>query len=78
MALTAAVSIWAAGALMLIATQAWVFAVAGFFLGLALTRIVSVASLSAVAGAVAALSTTSVSAKKMPSLVSSVFLMLHL
>lgn len=40
------------GALMLIAPQAWVFAVAGFFLGLALTRIVSVASLSAVAGAV--------------------------
>lgn len=39
------------GALMLVATQAWVFAVAGFFLGLALTRIVSVASLSAVAGA---------------------------
>lgn len=39
------------GALMLIATQAWVFAVAGFVLGLALTRIVSVASLSAVAGA---------------------------
>lgn len=39
------------GALLLVATQAWVFAVAGFVLGLVLTRIVSVASLSAVAGA---------------------------
>ena len=39
------------GAIMIIATQAWVVSVAGFFLGLALTRIVSVASLSAVAGA---------------------------
>lgn len=39
------------GALMLVATQAWVFAVAGFILGLVVTRIVSVASLSAVAGA---------------------------
>lgn len=39
------------GAIMLIAAQAWVVAVAGFFVGLVLTRIVSVASLSAVAGA---------------------------
>jgi glycerol-3-phosphate acyltransferase PlsY len=39
------------GAIMLIATQAWVVSVAGFVLGLVLTRIVSVASLSAVAGA---------------------------
>lgn len=39
------------GAIMLIATQAWMVSVAGFVLGLVLTRIVSVASLSAVAGA---------------------------
>ncbi len=39
------------GAIMLIAAQAWLVAVAGFFAGLVLTRIVSVASLSAVAGA---------------------------
>ena len=39
------------GAIMIIATQAWVVSVAGFILGLVLTRIVSVASLSAVVGA---------------------------
>ena len=39
------------GAIMLIATQAWVVSVVGFVLGLVVTRIVSVASLSAVAGA---------------------------
>lgn len=41
------------GAIMVIATQAWVISVIGFALGLVLTRIVSVASLSAVAGALA-------------------------
>ena len=39
------------GAIMVIATQAWVVSVIGFALGLILTRIVSVASLSAVVGA---------------------------
>lgn len=39
------------GAIMVIATQAWVVSVTGFVLGLMLTRIVSVASLTAVAGA---------------------------
>jgi glycerol-3-phosphate acyltransferase PlsY len=39
------------GAIMVVATEAWAVAVAGFVLGLVLTRIVSVASLSAVAGA---------------------------
>lgn len=39
------------GAIMVIATQAWVVSVTGFVLGLILTRIVSVASLTAVAGA---------------------------
>ena len=39
------------GAIMVIATQAWVVSVTGFALGLLLTRIVSVASLSAVTGA---------------------------
>ncbi|MGI8878691.1 MAG: glycerol-3-phosphate 1-O-acyltransferase PlsY [Candidatus Limnocylindria bacterium] len=39
------------GAIMLIAKQAWVVSVVGFILGLVLTRIVSVASLCAVAGA---------------------------
>jgi len=39
------------GAIMVIATQAWVVSVIGFALGLMLTRIVSVASLTAVAGA---------------------------
>ena len=39
------------GAIMIIATQAWIVSVAGFVLGLAVTRIVSVASLSAVVGA---------------------------
>lgn len=41
------------GAIMVIATQAWVISVIGFALGLVVTRIVSVASLSAVAGALA-------------------------
>ncbi len=39
------------GAIMVIATEAWVVSVTGFALGLILTRIVSVASLSAVVGA---------------------------
>ena len=39
------------GAIMVIATQAWVISVTGFALGLLITRIVSVASLSAVVGA---------------------------
>ena len=41
------------GAIMVIATQAWVISVIGFAVGLVVTRIVSVASLSAVAGALA-------------------------
>ena len=41
------------GAIMVIATQAWVVSVIGFVLGLLVTRIVSVASLTAVAGALA-------------------------
>ncbi|HEX4744463.1 MAG TPA: glycerol-3-phosphate 1-O-acyltransferase PlsY [Candidatus Limnocylindria bacterium] len=41
------------GAIMVIATQAWVISVVGFAAGLVLTRIVSVASLSAVVGALA-------------------------
>jgi len=41
------------GAIMVIATQAWVVSVIGFALGLVVTRIVSVASLTAVAGALA-------------------------
>lgn len=41
------------GAIMVIATQAWVISVIGFALGLILTRIVSVASLTAVVGALA-------------------------
>ena len=39
------------GAIMVIATQAWVISVMGFVLGLVATRIVSVASLTAVVGA---------------------------
>ncbi len=39
------------GAIMVIATEAWVVSVTGFALGLVLTRIVSVASLAAVVGA---------------------------
>lgn len=45
------------GAIMIMATEAWVVSVIGFFLGLLLTRIVSVASLSAVAGAIAGYAT---------------------